>query len=439
MKVYLYNLGCARNIVDGEAMLGRLETAGHTLADDTDGAEAIIVNTCGFIDAAAEESVDAILELAEMKRTGACKRLIVTGCLPQRYQDDLPDALPEVDAFLGTGAYDQVVSAVNGKIKTGACMLPEPASLPLHTRHTIRVQKTYPVAYLKVMEGCNRHCTYCIIPKLRGRLRSRPLKDIIGEATALAQAGFPEIVLIGQDTTSYGEDLTSGANLAKLISATARAVPMSWIRFLYGHPDRIDDDLMEAINQFANVCPYFDIPIQHVSPSVLKRMGRGSHEEKNFEALFARIRRAVPGAALRTTVITGFPGETEDDFSRLLDFVQKIGFDHLGAFVYSDAEDLASHGLSNHVPAEVANARMDRLMSVQAEISIGKNEALIGREFPVLVEEDQKDGSFIGRTMFQAPEVDGITVIYTDNASVGEFLNVRITDATEYDLEGVPA
>ncbi len=439
MKVYLHNLGCARNIVDGEAMLGRLETAGHTLTDDADEAEAIVVNTCGFIDPAAEESVDAILELAEMKHSGVCKRLIVTGCLPQRYQDDLPDALPEVDAFLGTGAYDRVVPAVSGEIKTGACMLPDPASIPLHTRHTMRVQTTYPVAYVKVMEGCNRRCTYCIIPKLRGRLRSRPLEDIIDEAAALTQAGFPEIVLIGQDTTSYGEDLASGANLAQLVSATARAAPMAWVRFLYGHPDRIDDDLLEAIRDNTNTCPYFDIPIQHVSPSVLKRMGRGSHGEEFFEALFERIRKAVPGAALRTTVITGFPGETEDDFSRLCEFVQRIGFDHLGAFVYSDADDLASHGLSNHVPAEVANARMERLMALQAEISLGKNETLIGREFAVLVEEDQKDGSFIGRTMFQAPEVDGITVIYTDNASVGQFIKVRITEATEYDLEGVPA
>ncbi|MFO8113418.1 MAG: MiaB/RimO family radical SAM methylthiotransferase [Desulfosalsimonadaceae bacterium] len=294
MKVYLHNLGCARNIVDGEAMLGRLERAGHTLTDDADEAEAIVVNTCGFIDAAAEESVDAILELAGMKRTGACKRLIVTGCLPQRYQDDLPDALPEVDAFLGTGAYDRVVPAISGEIKTGACMLPDPASIPLHTRHTMRVQTTYPVAYVKVMEGCNRRCTYCIIPKLRGRLRSRPLEDIIDEAAALAQAGFPEIVLIGQDTTSYGEDLGSGANLAQLVSATARAVPMAWVRFLYGHPDRIDDDLLKAIRDNTNTCSYFDIPIQHVSPSVLKRMGRGSHGEEFFEALFERIRKAVP-------------------------------------------------------------------------------------------------------------------------------------------------
>ncbi|MFO8111224.1 MAG: radical SAM protein, partial [Desulfosalsimonadaceae bacterium] len=228
-------------------------------------------------------------------------------------------------------------------------------------------------------------------------------------------------------------------NLAQLVSATARAAPMAWVRFLYGHPDRIDDDLLEAIRENTNTCPYFDIPIQHVSPSVLKRMGRGSHGEEFFEALFARIRRVVPGAALRTTVITGFPGETENDFARLCDFVQRIGFDHLGAFVYSDADDLASHGLSSHVPAEVACDRMERLMALQAEISLGKNETLIGREFAVLVEEDQKDGSFIGRTMFQAPEVDGITVIYADNASVGQFIKVRITEATEYDLEGVPA
>lgn len=441
VKVYLHNLGCARNIVDGEAMLGRLEKAGHRVVDDADGAEAVIVNTCGFIDAASEESVDAILELAQLKNGGACRRLIVTGCLPQRYQDDLPAELPEVDAFLGTGAYDRVVDAINGDMENGACLLPDPASLPLHTRHTMRVQTTYPVAYVKVMEGCNRHCTYCIIPKLRGRLRSRPPEDVIEEAAALSLSGFSEIVLIGQDTTSYGYDLHPGDNLAGLITGAAQSAPGSWIRFLYGHPDRIDNDLLEAVRKHPNVCRYFDIPIQHVSPSVLKRMGRGSHDGGFFEALFSRIREAVPGAALRTTVMTGFPGETEDDFLQMYDFVKKIGFDHLGAFVYSDAEDLASHRLSHHVPTDAAEERMDRLMSLQSEISLEKNEAYVGREFTVLVEEDQQDGSFIGRTMFQAPEVDGITVVYSRerDLAVGQFINVRITDATEYDLEGVPA
>jgi ribosomal protein S12 methylthiotransferase len=295
------------------------------------------------------------------------------------------------------------------------------------------------VAYVKIMEGCNRHCTYCIIPALRGKLRSRPPEDIIGEVAALAENGFPEIVIIGQDTTSYGDDLGGGVDLAGLLAACAVTAPRSWIRFLYGHPDRIDDALLDTVRSHSNICRYFDIPIQHVSTSVLTRMGRGRHDEKFLDALFSRIRTAMPDAALRTTVMTGFPGETEKDFRQLCDFIQKTGFDHLGAFVYSDADDLASHRLAGHIPTKTAEGRMNRLMSMQAEISLAKNENRIGREYMVLVEENQEAASFIGRTTFQAPEVDGITVIYSTDCTIGEFLNVRITDATEYDLEGVPA
>ena len=439
MKIYLHNLGCARNIVDGEVMLGELEKAGHRVIDDATKAEAIVINTCGFIESAAEEAVDAILELAGMKQTGNCRKLVVTGCLPQRYRDDLTMELPEVDAFLGTGAYDQVISAVNGELGAGACILPEPASIPLHTHHTMRVHSTYPVAYVKVMEGCDRHCTYCIIPKLRGKLRSRQPDDVISEVRALADQGFPEIVIIGQDTTSYGDDIGPEVNLAHLLGRVAQAAPGAWIRFLYGHPDRIDDALLETMGQYPNICHYFDIPIQHVSAPVLKRMGRGMHDNDRLEKLFNRIRSVLPEAALRTTVMVGFPGETAADFEQLSAFIQKIGFDHLGAFVYSDADDLASHALSGHVPAEIAEDRMNLIMGLQADISLEKNEQQVGRELLVLVEEDQHDGSFIGRTMFQAPEVDGITLIYAEDLSIGEFIKITITNATEYDLEGVPA
>ena len=439
MKIYLHNLGCARNIVDGEAMLGELEMAGHTIVPDAGDAEAIVVNTCSFIQSASEESVDAILELAEMKKAGNCRRLVVTGCLPQRYRNEMTAELPEVDVFLGTGAYGEIIAALNKDMEPGACILPEPSSIPLHTHNTMRVHSTYPVAYVKIMEGCNRHCTYCIIPELRGKLRSREPGDVGLEVSRLAEQGFAEIVIIGQDTTSYGDDIGRGTNLAYLLDIAARAAPDSWIRFLYGHPDRIDDALLETIRKHANICPYFDIPIQHVSSRVLKRMGRGGHDAAYLHKLFNRIRDNIPGAALRTTVMTGFPGETEKDFEQLYEFVRKTGFDHLGAFVYSDADDLVSHRLSGHVPGEIAQDRMERLMTLQADISLEKNENRVGREFTVLVEEDQHDGSFIGRAMFQAPEVDGITVIYTKEGFIGEFINVTITDAMEYDLEGVPA
>lgn len=444
MKVYLYNLGCARNIVDGETMLGQLESAGHTIVDDPEDARAIVVNTCGFIDPAAEESVDTILEAAELKKTAACRRLVVAGCLPQRHGEPMTDLLPEVDVFLGTGAYDRVVAAINGNIDSGTCVLPDPSSIPLHTGNTRRILTKRPVAYVKIMEGCNRHCTYCIIPRLRGTLRSRPQQDIVREIADLSEKGFSEIVIVGQDTTSYGDDLARGSNLADLIALAAETAPESWIRFLYGHPDRIDDRLLETVNTHPNICSYFDVPIQHVSPSVLRRMGRlrrgkGESDVRKLEALFAHIRRSIPEATLRTTAMTGFPGETEEDFEQLFEFVKKIGFDHLGTFVYSDAPDLASHKLSGHVPEDVAGDRMNRLMTLQAEISLEKNENRIGREFTVLVEEDPGDGSVIGRTRFQAPEVDGITLVYAEDAAIGDFIPARITGATEYDLEGVPA
>lgn len=438
MIVYLNSLGCVRNMVDSEAMLGALAEAGHTFTQEPADAEAIIVNTCGFIESAAQEAVDTILEMARYKEIGKCRRLVVTGCLPERYREETAGELPEVDVFLGTGAYDCVVEAVEGKLAAGCCRLPAPETLSLHTHRTARLHSTFPVVYLKITEGCNRHCTYCIIPKLRGCLRSRSPEDIEAEATRLGNSGFREIIIIGQDTTSYGIDLDPPSDLAGLIQRVAQAAPHARIRFLYGHPDRIDDDLLRVIQNCNNICPYFDIPIQHASPSVLKRMGR-RHDEKQLLALFQRIRAAVPDAVLRTTVMVGFPGETEDEFMQLLHFVETVEFDHLGAFNYSDADDLPSHGLSNHVPGDVADARHDRLMELQARISLEKNRRQIGKTVSVLVEEKDSASLFKGRTIYQAPEVDGITSIRARELKIGQFLNVRITGATEYDLEGVPA
>lgn len=437
MNIYLCNLGCVRNQVDGEVMLGALKAAGHDIVDEPGQADAIVVNTCGFIQSAAEESIDTILELAGYKQSGDC-RLIVTGCLPERYREETAEQLPEVDAFLGTGAYDRIVDAVEGKLAGGACELPEPASLALMTHQTPRQPDTFPTAYVKVTEGCNRHCTYCVIPKLRGRLRSRPIDDIKREVEALAKAGFKEIVVVGQDTTSYGVDRDADTTLARLLDALAKAAPAAWIRFLYGHPDRIDAALLDTIAARDNLCPYFDIPIQHVSAPVLKRMGR-RQDRTRLKTLFARIRAAIPDAALRTTLMVGFPGETEHDFDRMLDFVETVRFDHLGAFIYSDADDIAAHRLPDPVDKDTAQDRLDRLMFRQAEISAEKNRALIGRSFAVLVESVEADSVYGGRTRFQAPEVDGITLIHTDHLEIGQWVNVRITDATEYDIEGVPA
>ncbi len=438
MMIYLCSLGCARNQVDSEAMLGSLAAAGHGITRDPEAADVIVVNTCGFIEAATEEAIDTILELARYKEAGSCRKLIVAGCLPERYRDHLAAELPEVDIFLGTGAYDRIVAAVDGLLPPNSCHLPSPDTLPLHTHMTMRVQDTFPLAYLKIMEGCNRHCTYCIIPKLRGRLRSRPTEDIVREAEALAEAGFKEIVIIGQDTTSYGCDFDPPVNFAKLLHQVAQRVSNVRLRFLYGHPDRIEDELLQTISAHINVCSYFDVPIQHVSQSVLKRMGR-RQDAHQLRGLFERIRSAVPDAALRTTVMVGFPGETEADFAELLDFVEAVKFDHLGAFIYSDADDLPSHALPDHVPEDVARDRLDRLMRLQADISSENNQNKIGNTYCVLIEEKESEGVYTGRTFFQAPEVDGITVVFAENLEIGQYQNVRITDATEYDLEGVPA
>ena len=442
MKIFLSNLGCVRNRVDGEFMLGLLAAEGHELVYDPEAAEIIIVNTCGFIEPAADESIDTILSLAEYKKEGDCKRLIVTGCLCQRYGKDCLSALPEVDFFLGTGAYDRITDAVAGRLGE-KIMLPPPGMRILHDAGSPRVFETNTVAYLKIAEGCDRHCTYCIIPKLRGRLRSRPADDVIAEAKMLAEQGFSEIVIIGQDTTSYGRDLGAGPDsFATLLGAVAQAVFPAWVRFLYGHPDGITPGLLQTMANHVNICQYLDIPIQHASDRILRKMGRSETRAGLFN-LFETIRNTLPGAVLRSTCMVGFPGETEEDFAGLMDFCKKIGFENMGAFIYSDGEDLPSHNMAGHVPEKIAEKRHASLMMQQMEISRKINQTRIGNTYRVLVEEYLEPGLFCGRTMFQAPEVDGLTFISADitpqKTLVGRFMDVEITDASEYDLKGVLA
>lgn len=420
-------------------MLGELSAGGFTITSDPAEADVIIVNTCSFIDSAVDESVDEILELAEFKKTGRCKRFIVTGCLPERFREELAASLPEVDTFLGTGAYDKITEVLTRPPEQGLCLLPPPGTMPLQSRNTRRIPSTPAMAYLRVTEGCNRHCTYCIIPKLRGKLRSRTIDDIEAEARHLIASGFRELVIIGQDTGCYGQDLAAEShpdtNLARLLSTIAEISPDTWIRFLYGSPDTTDERLIRTVAEHENICAYFDIPIQHTGSRVLKRMGR-HYEEKDLLDLFDNIRKVIPDAALRTTVMVGFPGETDSEFDQLMNFIQKVRFDHLGAFIYSDSEEQPSHRLSGHVPAKVAEARHHALMSAQAEISAENIRKHIGRVYPVLVEEQIETGLFAGRSSFQAPEVDGIIYIDAPHAVIGEFADVRITDALEYDLRG---
>ena len=437
--VYLLSLGCARNQVDSETMLGRLAAEGWEVIQDPAAAEAIVVNTCSFIEDAANESIDAILEMAAFKDTGRCRRLIVTGCLPERYREEITTALPEVDHFLGTGAFDRIVAAL-GDNDPGlpACFLPDPDAIAPAPADLMRWRPPAPSAYLKIAEGCSRHCTYCIIPRLRGRQKSVAPDTVEAEARRLLAGGVRELVLVAQDTTAYGTDFAPPGHLADLLERLAGVASGAWLRLLYGHPESIDERIIGAMGRLASVCPYFDIPIQHASDTVLRRMGRG-HGGKDLRDLFARIRRQVPGASLRTTVIVGFPGETEADFETLIDFVDAVGFDHLGAFVYSDHEDLPSHRLSDYVPTTVARKRYQRLMALQQKISAARNRRHLDRIYPVLIESAPEPGLFEGRTMFQAPEVDGVTYVRGHGLAVGQVCPVVIRDTLEYDLMGEPA
>jgi ribosomal protein S12 methylthiotransferase len=461
MIVFLETLGCSRNQVDSEIMLGKLVAAGHQKTDDPALAEVIIVNTCGFISTAADEAVEVILEMAEFKKNGACQRLIATGCLAQRHKDDpgLVASLPEVDAFLGTAACEQIVDVVQGTQARALTLFPDPNQRQFQDLTVDRELMSTGFAYIKVSEGCNRHCTYCIIPQLRGTQRSRPVADICTEASALVAKGVKEIILTAENTTDYGQDLVPGnqngqtgadkvesvgidtgrtgldivlSSLAETLAAQDESV---WIRFLYTHPKTLGPEIIRTVNRHGNICAYYDVPIQHAATTVLKRMGR-PYTRQELITLFKLIRKLDPDASLRTTLIVGFPGETEQEFQILKEFIQEVQFDHLGVFTYSDSDDLKSHGFKDHVPEEIAEQRHDMLMAAQAKISEQLNTRHVGKIYPVLVEENPEQGVYIGRTQFQAPEVDGMTFIYAKGLEIGHIVPVRITDAYEYDIAG---
>jgi ribosomal protein S12 methylthiotransferase len=436
-QVYIESLGCARNQVDSEIMAARLQAAHMVLTDDPAAADAIVVNTCSFIESAADESIDTILALAHYKRRGRCRCLVVAGCLAQRYGSDSLEALPEVDIFLGTGAYDRIVDALTRVLPSGTCLLPDPDAIDVQAP-VFRTPFTPHNAYLKIAEGCNRRCTYCIIPSLRGRQKSRPLQTLTAEARDLIRGGVRELTLVAQESTAYGIDLVPPVGLADLLEQLVLLDSGVWVRFLYGHPASLRDDVIDTVARHENLCPYFDIPIQHASDSVLRRMDR-PYGRDDLLRLFDRIRKALPQAALRTTVLVGFPGESDDDFDQLMQFAEQVGFDHLGVFTYSDGEDLAAHHLNDHVDATTARDRQEALMALQLTISARRLKRYRDQCLTVLVESHLQAGRYIGRTLFQAPEVDGTTLVHSaGDLEIGTFVPVRITDTLEYDLIGVP-
>jgi len=440
MKVGMVSLGCPKNQVDAEVMTGLLKQAGHTVTAHEEDAEAIIVNTCAFIKEATEESIAAILEMAELKDTARLKHLIITGCLAQRYKAGLLKELPEVDAYLGTGEFQKVpdvLAALAGKgLPRAAHRVPVPKYIYSHDTPRVMFTPGH-WGYLKISEGCDNRCTYCVIPSVRGVLRSRPAASVREEAESLAARGVREICLIAQDTTAYGADRKDGHNLVYLLRRLEEVKGLDWIRLLYAHPAHLTDEMMEFIAGSEKVVSYLDIPLQHIDDDILKRMGRKVSSAK-IRKLIERLRTKVPDIALRTSLMVGFPGETREKFLGLLRFVKEAEFDHLGVFAYSEEEETPAARMAKKVSEELAGERRDQLMKAQNKISHKKNRARVGNTYNVLVDGASKDTDLLvsGRAYFQAPEIDGVIYITEGDVRPGEFAQVEITEAHPYDLVG---
>jgi ribosomal protein S12 methylthiotransferase len=435
-RVHFLTLGCPKNQVDSELMLGVLARQGHELVLDPEAADVLVVNTCAFIGPAKEESIDAILEAARVKATREGRRLVVTGCLAQRYADDLRTSLPEVDVFIGTGDLGRIAEAVDAPasdvpiVYRGAQHV-----LPAHEASPRLHTGAWWTSYLKVSEGCDHTCSFCIIPKIRGRHESRPIDDVVAEAAALGARGALEVNLIAQDLTAYGRDLGGDASLAKLLRAIAIRVPsVRWLRLLYAYPSSVTDELLEVMATEPAVCRYLDMPLQHASDRMLRAMRR-ERSGQALRELIGRVRAAIPGIGLRTAFIVGFPGETEDDVQALCDFVEEMTFERVGVFRYSKEENTHAATLPGHVPEAVKEARFARVMETQARVAAGLARAQIGRQVDVLLEEETAPGTFIGRTATQAPEIDGHVVV-RGVGEPGQIVPVRIVDADVYDLRG---
>jgi ribosomal protein S12 methylthiotransferase len=444
-KVGFISLGCPKNLVDSEVMMGRLKQEGYEITSDAAEADTLVVNTCGFIDAAKKESVDAILEAARLKSEGKCQRLVVAGCLVERYRDELRAEMPEVDAFIGTSQINDITTVADSRVNTRSLpVLPlgNQTATYLYDESTPRVLATPGhYAYVKIAEGCDRPCAFCFIPQMRGHFRSRRFGSVVAEAKQLAEQGVKEIILVAQDSSRYGEDLGERDALAHLMRELCHLEGVEWVRVMYTYPTHISDAFLDVLAEEPKAVKYLDMPLQHASRNVLKLMKRGG-DRPSLERLIARVRVRVPGIAVRTTFITGFPGETEEDFEELLAFVKSVEFDRVGVFTYSDEEGTPAYELPDKVDGKIARKRRDRLMRAQSRISLKRNRARVGQTVRVLFEgaSEETDLLWQGRTETQAPDIDGCVLINDApegfEPEPGQFVNVEITEAQEYDLVG---
>lgn len=437
MNILFISLGCDKNLVDSEVMLGLLDKKGYKIVDEESEADVIVINTCCFINDAKEESVQTILEMAEYKKEGRLKALIVTGCLAQRYQQEILDEIPEVDAVLGTTSYDKITEAVEEALTgNGHVEVTDINELPLVDEKRLVTTGGH-FAYLKIAEGCDKHCTYCIIPKLRGNYRSVPMERLIKEAEDLAEQGVKELILVAQETTVYGQDIYGEKSLHKLLKELCKISGIRWIRILYCYPEEIDDNLIQVIKEESKICHYLDLPIQHASDEILKRMGRRTSKKQLVE-IIGKLRSEIPDIALRTTLITGFPGESEANHEELMEFVDEMEFDRLGVFTYSPEEDTPAADMPEQIEESVKEDRQAELMELQQDIAFDKAEDMVGSEVLMMVEGKVADENvYVGRTYKDAPNVDGLIFVHTDaDLITGDFAKVKVTGALEYDLIG---
>ena len=437
MKILFISLGCDKNLVDTEVMLGLLASRGYEMTDDEQEADIIVINTCCFIHDAKEESIQNILEMAELKKEGKVKALIVTGCLAERYKDEILEEIPEVDEVLGTTAYDKILDAVDAALEENQeVILSDIDALPLpETKRLVTTGGHF--AYLKIAEGCDKHCTYCIIPKVRGNYRSVPMERLVNEARELAEQGVKELILVAQETTLYGKDLYGEKSLHKLVRELCNISGIRWIRILYCYPEEITDELIQVMKEEPKVCHYLDLPIQHANDTILKRMGRRTTKQELVH-IVEKLRSEIPDICLRTTLITGFPGETAEQHEELMQFVDEMEFDRLGVFTYSPEEDTPAAGMPEQIEEEVKEDRQAEIMELQQEIAFDKAEDMIGREVLVMIEGKVADeNAYVGRTYRDAPNVDGLIFINTDEELLsGDFARVKVTGALDYDLIG---